>query len=256
MNIALLAPHQDDEIISSFGLLHSLSKNHNISIIFATNGDFYGKETARKRYKESIAALSLCNIAKQNIYYMGYADTGMPKKCSFLYNLYQKELNKLFPATCSKYTYHPAGQKTVHSFFFGEEAAYTKNNFIIDLNLILSTLHPELIILPSSYDSHGDHAGIALFFNQYVLPYYNSMRYYYLIHTRDDLCWPNRNTRIWSKPADIPDSCWKMRKCIAFSDEIRESKREAVLCFQSQLPYSQNAFLLSFVKNEEIFFDC
>lgn len=256
MNVALLAPHQDDEIISSFGLLHALSENHNISIIFATNGDYHGRETARRRYKESVNALSLCNIIKKNIYYMGYADTGMLKERSFLYNLYQKELNELFPSVCSKYTYHPAGQKTVHSLFFDKEAEYTKNNFITDLNCILSYLQPELIILPSSYDFHGDHAGIGLFFNQYVIPYYNGMTYHYLIHTRDDLLWPNRNTLIWSKPADIPDRCWETRKCIALPDEIKKIKKDAILCFQSQLPYAQEAFLLSFVKNEEIFFDC
>lgn len=256
MNIALLAPHQDDEIISSFGLLHTLSKKHNISVIFATNGDFLGRQTARRRYEESIAALSLCSIPTQNIYYMGYADTGMPKELSFLYNLYEKDLNEHVRSACSAYTYHPAGQKTVHFLYFGEEAAYTKNNFITDLNCILSDLRPKLIILPSSYDFHGDHAGIALFFNQYVMPYYSGMTYYYLIHTKDDLCWPNRKTPIWSKPEDMPDNCWRSRKCIALSDKVKESKKEAVLCFQSQLPYEQDAFLLSFVKNEENFFDC
>lgn len=256
MNITLLAPHQDDEIISSFGLLYNLSKDHNINVIFATNGDFHGKVIALRRYAESIKALRLCNIPMQNVYYMGYGDTGMSKELSFLYNLYQKDRNELFPTAFSQYTYHPADGKTVHSLFFGAEAKYTKHNFITDLSCILSALNPDLIILPSSYDYHGDHAGVALFFNQYVMPYCSSTTYYYLIHTKDDLCWPDRNISTWSKPINMPSNCWEKRKRFSYSTEIKEIKRRAILCFHSQHPYAQDSFLLSFAKNEEIFFDC
>lgn len=256
MNIVLLAPHQDDEIISSFGLLYTLSEKHDIKVIFVTNGDYHGKEAARQRYDESIVALSQCNIPEKNVYYMGYGDTGMSQKLSFLYNLYKKKPSEVFPSGCSECTYHPSGQKTVHSLFFGEEAVYTKSNFITDLNCILSVLQPGLIILPSLYDFHGDHMATALFFNQYILPYYIGLTHYYLIHTKDDLQWPNRHAFIWSKPAEVPDLCWKNRKRIALSNEARELKKKAILCFNSQHPYAQNSFLLSFVKNEEIFFNC
>ena len=55
--VLIFAPHQDDEILSCAGLINSLIKsNAEISIVFATNGDFYGKESASIRLLESISA--------------------------------------------------------------------------------------------------------------------------------------------------------------------------------------------------------
>lgn len=77
MNIAILCPHQDDEILSSFYLISRLRAcGHTVHVIFATNGDYRGTEIARIRYFESKSALALCNIDHQRIHYMGYADTG------------------------------------------------------------------------------------------------------------------------------------------------------------------------------------
>lgn len=256
MNVALLAPHPDDEIINSFGLLYNFIEKQNIYIIFLTNGDFHGKKTATIRYKESVTALELCNIPAHNIYHMGYADTGMPKEISFLHNLYNSNLDELLSSDFSQYTYHPAGYQTIHSLFFGSEAKYTKRNFIIDMDSILSTIQPDLVILPSSYDFHGDHAAAALFYNQYIKPHYNGISYYYLTHTKNDFKWPNRGKNIWSKPDIIPDHSWKRRKRIILSNSAKKLKKRAILSFQSQHPYAQDSFLLSFVKNEELFFNC
>ena len=94
MNILLLAPHQDDEILSSCLFLKKHNNlGDNIDIVFATNGDFLGDKAAKiNRYDQ--------------IHYMGYGDTGMELNRSFLWKLYCAENTECFSANNHQYTWH------------------------------------------------------------------------------------------------------------------------------------------------------
>ena len=47
MNLLVIAPHQDDEILSAFLLMHNvLEKNGTVNILYATNGDYRGIDYA------------------------------------------------------------------------------------------------------------------------------------------------------------------------------------------------------------------
>ena len=88
MNLLVIAPHQDDEILSAFLLMHNvLEKNGTVNILYATNGDYRGIDYAYTRYYESLNALSLLGICEDHMLYLGYADTGMSKEKSFLMRL-------------------------------------------------------------------------------------------------------------------------------------------------------------------------
>lgn len=256
MNVVIVAPHQDDEIISSFGYIYSTiaSKKNKLSVIFATNGDYQGKCVSQTRYYESLSALQLCGVTSENIYYMGYADTGMQKDDSFLYRLYQLDATTILPSGCSEKTYHPVSLNTVHKMFHGLEADYTKKNFVQDLRTIISCLNPEMLIIPSIYDYHGDHAALSLFFKKYILPTYTSQTYYYLVHTENDLIWPTRDMDLWQKPSNLPDFVWQSREVFSYTRNIVNKKFQAIQKFKSQNPYALNSYLLSFAKKEEIFF--
>ena len=256
MNVVIVAPHQDDEIISSFGYIYSTvaSSQNKLSVLFATNGDYQGKRVSQTRYYESISALQSCGVSSKNIYYMGYADTGMQKTDSFLYRLYQLNDTTILPSSCSEKTYHPVSLNTVHKLFHNSEADYTKKNFVQDLKAIISFLNPEVLVIPSIYDYHGDHAALALFFKKYILPIYTSQTYYYLVHTENDLLWPTREMDLWQKPSHLPDFIWQNRKVFSYSKNIVNKKYQAIQKFKSQDPFALNSYLLSFAKKEEIFF--
>ena len=65
MNLLVIAPHQDDEILSAFLLMHNvLEKNGTVNILYATNGDYRGIDYAYTRYYESLNALSLLGICR------------------------------------------------------------------------------------------------------------------------------------------------------------------------------------------------
>ena len=253
MRICLIAPHQDDEIISSFGYLYSRNRKDEIKIIFATNGDYHGMETARARYYESVESLSLCGIPEEDIYYMGYADTGMRLSHSFLHRLYNLDEQHTLSSAHSDFTYHPAGKKTIHALLNGKEALYTKHNFIADLSGILKCLSPDRIIMPSIYDQHGDHLALSYFMKEHILSRWQKQAFCYLVHTDNDLIWPPRKCSEWTRPEIVPESCWNSRIRIPLYADVVEMKKQAILCFQSQKPASYHNFLLEFAKAEEFF---
>ena len=255
MNVMLLAPHQDDEILSAYLYLSQLkAQDHHVSVVFATNGDYHGKYVAQCRYKESMDALQTCGIFEKDIYYMGYADTGMQLYHSFLFQLYHNEAEKSQSSPCSKFTYHPINGETVHRMFYKEEAVYSRNNFVIDLKRIILYLNPDILIMPSTYDTHGDHLALALFTKDVLRGFPSIICYTYLIHGGNDNIWPPRGKNSWLKPESVPIKDWNNRFIIWGSPQDILLKRSAILKFKSQLKDDADGFLMSFSKENEFFF--
>lgn len=253
MSTVILCPHQDDEILSSFLLLSRLrDSGEDVKIIFATNGDYRGKDIARKRYEESVLALSFCNVKAKDIFYMGYGDTGMRASHSFLNRLYTSDPEQQFHSHCSGCTYHPADRQTIHYMLHGTEAEYSRAHFAKDLKDILHAFFPTSIVIPSIYDAHYDHRALAYFAHE-VTRGWNINIYSYLIHSGNDLQWPPRNTGDWKRPAEIPKKIWADRLIIK-NKNASSGKAIAIRCFESQKPNELNGFLLSFSKPEEFFF--
>lgn len=256
MKVALLAPHQDDEILSSCLYLQKLrQQNHKISIVFATNGDYKGSEIAKIRAVESLQALSLLGIEKEDVYFMGYADTGMSSANSFLFRLYTSNSNQIYESPFSNKTYHPLGFDTVSFKLFGKESFYNKECFMVDLEAILNYLQPDLLLVPSHYDYHGGHKALGFFVKELLtlkkmkLPVYS-----YLIHAGDDLLWPNRNDLFFTRPECITPEIWKTRIIHTFPNEAADWKRQIIQLFESQSPFTLENYLYSFAKKEEFFF--
>ena len=254
MNVTLIAPHQDDEIISSFLYLSYLKKNgSHVTIIFATNGDYRGKEEAKCRFEESCAALQSCGIGINDIYYMGYADTGMRFCHSFLYQLYYEDRESVHATPYSSFTYHPNGGITIHRMFHDTEALYCRDNFVCDLIHILLYFKTDILIMPSIYDFHGDHFALNRFLIDIIKDFPTLKCFTYLIHAGNDNAWPPRRTPIWRRPDIVSIEDWNRRFIISgnYSDVLL--KRNAIAKFKSQLANDTNGFLMSFAKQNEFF---
>lgn len=254
-NIVLFAPHQDDEILSACLFLERMKSQHfNVSVIFATNGDANGPCEGKIRAEESLYALSEIGIEEKDIYFMGYGDTGYQSESSFLYRIYLSNDMYINTTPYSDKTYHPLGLKTFHSFIFGNEAVYNRKNFVLDINTIINYLEPDILILPSAYDSHFDHKALAFFFNDILRNIRKSFTVYsYLIHSGNDIVWPDRDNIFFSCPSKISNSLWNTRKNFEFSDADVERKRNVINIFNSQSPKKFNNYLISFAKKEEFF---
>lgn len=255
MNILIIAPHQDDEILAAGGIIQKCVKLRDVvTVLFATNGDYRGPQIAQKRYHESSDALTFLGVDQKNIFYLGYGDTGMHYSHSFLRQLLFENSNTPLATPFSSMTYHPAGHKTVHAIRTGFESPFTQEAFLADLDWFLKEHTPDIIIAPNALDMHGDHAAIIPLLQKLNIENKVPICLTYIIHGGDDGLWPLNNTKTFTCPPIISTETWKNRISIPLTITEQYGKTKAILAFKTQLKDDFDNFLVSFSKQEEIFF--
>lgn len=255
MHILIIAPHQDDEILSSCMYIQSQIKNGNhIFVAFLTNGDSQGKENGLLRFLESSEVLKILGVPEDNILYLGYGDTGMRLEKSFLYRLFNSYNYDIQTSFVASETYHPAGKETIHYIHTGQEASYCRENFIIDLNYLLNQCEPDIIILPSHFDKHGDHYACSMFFKE-LQEYKNlpSLIMTYIMHVGDDSFWPDRESFLFLRPSIVDQEVWEKRIIFKMSEKKRLEKMKYIQLFHTQIKNDNSNYLISFAKREEVF---
>ena len=69
----ILAPHPDDEFLNCTAVL---SRAREITVVYATNGDFEGRAATEIRFQESVSAMRMLNLGPENMIVLGYGDRG------------------------------------------------------------------------------------------------------------------------------------------------------------------------------------
>lgn len=257
MNVMVLAPHQDDEILGAGGLLQICRERGDyIRVLFATNGDYRGRDVARRRYHESREALSQLGIPESEIYYLGYADTGMRPSHSFLLRLLHTPMDQALASPVSLETYHPVGQRTVRQLRTGKDGPLTKREFLSDLTWCVEKCTPDLLIFPNPSDAHGDHAALAKLAEISCSGLDIPRRLSFLIHGGDDNGWPPRAEGPAVCPPLITADVWKRRISLPLTVEQRAFKRRLISLFATQHLEDEGGFLDAFARSEELFFPC
>ena len=255
MNILIIAPHQDDEILATGGLIQKCVKlGDRVTLLFLTNGDYRGPHIARKRYYESKESLTLLGIEEKAIFYLGYGDTGMNYSHSFLRQLLFENANTTLATPFSSTTYHPAKGKTVHAMRTGFEAPLMQETFLADLEWVIKKNNPDIIIAPNALDMHGDHAAVIPLLQKIDIFNQIPICLTYIIHGGNDTLWPPRDARIFTCPPVISAEIWNKHISLPLTILEQSKKHEAVLAFTSQLKDDSNNYLVSFSKQEEVFF--
>lgn len=255
MKVLIIAPHQDDEILAAGGLIQRLRKNGaRIAVLFATNGDYHGPQIALQRYCESCNALKYLGVSSDEVFYLGYGDTGMHDTHSFLRKLRFASKESVFSTPFSTTTYHPAKKLTVHALRTGEESLLTHGAFIDDLTWFINQYMPDLVIFPHPNDQHGDHAAISVFLQATKVLAHIPFCLTYIIHGGNDMAWPHRDTNMFLCPPVITEELWKNRISILLTDTERHCKIQALQLFETQHSSDTSGFLFSFCKQEEVFF--
>ena len=226
-NIVIFAPHPDDEILACAGIIKgAVSTANNLWVVIVTNGDTGGRDIATIRMKESFAALAKLGIHPEQIIVMGYGDTGMVSKESFLYRLYFSNADTILPSFVSTCTYHPLYAR--QEWFFQLQkyhGKYTRNDFLYGLESLLLHCNPDEIYVSSQYDMHGDHSALY----QFVLEAINKQNIspvirQYIIHGGDDKQWPERNTNYFTQPPVCNMHIWNSRTILETID-IEEKRK-------------------------------
>jgi len=263
--ILVLAPHTDDETMSSGGLiLAALQAGIQVKVVVATNGDGYMAATVEKfrkirpttqdyihmgetRQQESRAALAELGIPPENIFFLSYPDRGTRALWNTNWSAANPYKSPYSGETSSPYplTYNP-------------DSVYAGEDYLADLTSILKDYRPDLVIYPHPDDVHPDHWGLNVFTRLALTelshrdPSYQPKQLTYLVHRPD---FPVVRGLFPATSLVPPASLYAI-----YPDWLRWDltpyqiiiKGEAIRAYKTQLPLL-GRLMLSFVRANELF---
>jgi LmbE family N-acetylglucosaminyl deacetylase len=258
--IIVFSPHCDDEVLGPGGLIaKSIQNGAKVYVVLMTNGDgqrFGTIEEFRKIYpnannyiksgydrqQETISALSVLGVPKENIIFLGYPDHGLKKLLTINWSTPYR----------SPYT---RTSQSPYNNSYQKDASYTGTNVENNIEEILKTYSPNLIIATPKFDQHPDHAATFEFVVRAMqTDQINTQFWTYLVHYKN---FPNpsglKKDKYLSPPAalfDFSDN-WQI---LSLDQQTEDLKQTAIQQYQSQLkvPFLNN-LLISFIRKNELF---
>lgn len=278
--VLVIVPHEDDEALIAAGIIHSAILNGDtVKVAIATNGDCngYNETLGINRLNESISAMAVLGLSKDNLTAFGYSDTGGFEPWtrytdSFLYKLYhaQSEDDILSSNFGNTMTYGiPGVLEDYHYQQTGEHATYSRRNFVNDLTSYIESYLPDRIYTTSAYDRHGDHAYLNVFVTDILRKIveqtsgYAPVLYEMIVHSTDgDVLWPIQDAdplplQEYTPPANINDIplLWEERVAVRMPDDMQTTPRTSNLknvCLAAYKSQYSN-WIGSFTKADEFF---
>jgi VCBS repeat-containing protein len=155
--ILVIAPHPDDDIITSAGVIkHATSQGQPVTVVFVTNGDIDGTSQGYLRQNEAVSAqTNYLGTDENDLIFLGYPDG----RLRTIYNNYPSSSDRYTTPFGQSVTYgaRGLGRSDYHTYRFGAPATYNRANIVIDLQDIIATYKPQHIYTVSPPDNHDDH---------------------------------------------------------------------------------------------------
>jgi len=258
--ILVIAPHPDDETLSSGGLIrHAVTKGIPVKVTLMTCGDSYrgavevyldvknpvAKDYQRLgvvRYHETLRAMAKLGLSKDDVIVLAYADGSINSLYRRKWDSDQLHLGR------NGEMYAP------YSFAYEKKAPYCGENVVKNLAKIVKDFCPSIIIYPDYEDFHHDHWATAAFVEYTTTKIgYQGERYTYLVHRGPS--WPVRGRYASHLSINPPAALGRLdvnwRKFSLTSAE-KKLKRQAVFSYKSQELLAE-PFFEAFVRNNELF---
>jgi len=261
--ILILAPHPDDEAIGCAGVIQeAVANGAKVKVAYLTSGEnnevafiVYEKRlTVRKgeflhmgevRQSESIEAMKLLGIDKENLIFLGYPDFGTFKIFTQYWNPKKPFWNLSTRTSSVPYKVSPS---------YG--APYSGESILADLKKILLDFKPTKVFVSHPADVNVDHKALNLFLEVALLDLGDQLSrpkiYPYLIHC---VGWPLPRHYHPELPLDPPNKFLNSQiiwNRFDLSPERLNKKHQAILCYKSQTETSA-FYLLSFARKNELF---
>jgi LmbE family N-acetylglucosaminyl deacetylase/ribosomal protein L14 len=154
----VLAPHPDDDIITSAGVIsNAISHGLPVKVVYVTNGDIKGTSSGYTRENEAVTAqTSYLGTTEDDLIFLGYPDYRLRD----IYLNYTNSSDRYTTPFGQSVTYgnRGLGRSDYHTYRFGSPALYNRYNIVLDLQQIISTYRPQHIYTPSEFDTHPDHS--------------------------------------------------------------------------------------------------
>jgi LmbE family N-acetylglucosaminyl deacetylase len=154
--LLVIAPHPDDDLITSAGvMLRARQSGETVRVVFMTNGDIAGMTSGLLRQDEAVAAELLLNVPETNMIFLGYPDGSLQD----LRGAFAGSGTALTGPSGLTHTYGDRGLGFMdyHRHVFGSSANNNGANVRTDLAHVLTTYQPAHIFVTSEFDEHPDH---------------------------------------------------------------------------------------------------
>lgn len=263
--LLVLAPHCDDETLGSAGMiLAALRAGMQVQVVIATNGDGYLFATIQDfrkiyprpadfirfgemRQQESLAALAILGVQKDQVTFLSYPDRGTPALW-----------NDNWTANNPYRSPYSGDSKSPYPLTYNPSSVYAGDDYLADLTTVIENYRPDLIVYPDLQDVHPDHWGLNVFTRLAITEIrhhdssYNPTELTYLVHRPDfpEIRGLKPKDSLTPPPALYTLSPDWYRLDLVPADE--SLKAQAVQAYRSQLPLLRN-LLESFVRTNELF---
>ncbi len=262
--VLIVAPHPDDETLSTGGLIQSaVEANADVKVVYLTHGDYneiasivFQKKpllttadfikSGQSRKKEAISAMSLLGLGEKNLIFLGYPDLGTLR----IWRSHWGE-TKPFRSFITRINKVPYKE----DFSYGQP--YRGDNVVLDFEKILVSFQPTHIFVTAPFDLNPDHRAAYLYLQVALLNLDGKIQkpqvFAYLVHTHR---WPIPRKYKPEEPLNPPASTQthEASRWLFYQLKPRQVqlKKEALLKYGSQAAYSKD-FMLSFVRTNELY---
>jgi LmbE family N-acetylglucosaminyl deacetylase len=265
--LLVLSPHCDDETLGAGGLIHAAERaGLEVRVVVLTNGDGYPFATMQEfrrvyprasdfihmgnvRQRESLNALQLLGVPEKNVTFLSYPDRGTTELWFDNWLASDPYKSAFTESTRSPYpmTYDP-------------EAVYAGEDLLADLQGIIETYRPDLIVYPHPDDVHPDHWGLSAFARLAIAiaergdPEYQPMQLAYLVHRPDfpePLGLHMKQSLLPPKALSKVDSNWYR---LELQSEDVQLKYDAIREYRTQWP-TLHGLMERFARRNELFAD-
>ncbi len=234
--VLIFAPHPDDESISSGGLIrYCVEHNVPVHVVVVTNG---GKgNLGVVRHSETLNATAKLGLSSNNVTFLDYPQA----------------VSRLFSENWDPDHYYYDGSHH-NSFAYDPNSTYCGESLESNIETMISTYNPTVIIYPALDDDNTDHWGTGSFVDYAVNDMnYQTKMYSYLVHD-DETMWPFPRSYFPQSKLLPPSYLQNQTNWLIFplNNSQEQYKFDAVNCYQSQMK-KDSVFLKSFIKSNELF---
>lgn len=191
VDVLVLAPHPDDEVLMASGVLRQAARDGaRIAVAFMTNGDLSCDRDGRVRQDESVRALASLGLPESALHFLGYPDGHLHELGVEPLTVTRLDATGRCVSASTTWATRGAGRTDVHSRRTGQPAPLTAPALVEDLAALLGELQPRDVYLPHELDAHRDHALTAVNFRRALDRAALTPRLHRSIIHASDRCWP------------------------------------------------------------------
>ncbi len=248
LDVLIIAPHPDDEVIGCAGvMLQALEQHKRVGVVVITSGDGHpalAAAVAKKnrdqltpedfiksgalRQRHSVNAMARLGLPKDELIFLGYPDSGLAK----IYEMNgSAPFRQMFTQRSETYGVTVRDQ---HSLVHGQPAPYLKASVVDDIIEIIKARQPKEIYVTHEVDTHADHSAAFRFVRDAIrAANFRGDFFTYVVHG--------------APPPEPPDRVLKL------TDAQIETKRAALIDHQQGTSPVHDHLADEYMKPEESF---